>query len=177
MHVFLEILKLTLPSLAVVAVVYFMLREYFESEHKRAMMEIQFKQTSTTLPIKIGAYERLSMFCERISIPALILRVRADGTNAAQLRMALMIAIQQEFEHNITQQVYVSDNLWKIIKIARDDVQNTINQIYQTIDPDADSKIFAQALFDFLNTISREVIQATLKCTEIATSLSNCNSL
>ena len=43
MEVFLEILKLTLPSFAVVAVVYFMLREYFESEHKRAMMELQFK--------------------------------------------------------------------------------------------------------------------------------------
>ena len=152
MEVFLEILKLTLPSFAVVAVVYFMLREYFESEHKRTMMELQFKHTSTTLPIKIGAYERLSMFCERISIPALILRVRAEGTNAAQLRMALMIAVQQEFEHNITQQVYVSDNLWKIIKIARDDVQNTINHVYQSIDPDADSKVFAQALFDFLNT-------------------------
>jgi site-specific DNA-adenine methylase len=66
--------------------------------------------------------------------------------------MALMIAIQQEFEHNITQQVYVSDNLWKIIKIARDDVQNIINHIYQSIDPDADSKVFAQALFDYLNT-------------------------
>jgi len=111
MEVFLEILKLTLPSLAVVAVVYFMLREYFESEHKRAMMELQFKQTSTTLPIKINAYERLS-----------------------------------------TQQVYVSDNLWKIIKIARDDVQNTINHVYQTIDPDADSKDFAQALYEFLGT-------------------------
>ncbi|HFC00353.1 MAG TPA: hypothetical protein ENJ53_06065 [Phaeodactylibacter sp.] len=150
MEVFLEILKLTIPSFAVVAVVYFMLREYFESEHKRAMLEIKTKQQNTTLPIRLGAYERLSLFCERISIPALILRVRVEGTTAQQLRLGLLIAIQQEFEHNITQQVYVSDNLWKIIKIARDDVQNTIDYVYQSIDPDADAKEYAKALFEFL---------------------------
>jgi len=152
MEVFLEILKFTIPSLAVVAVVYIMLRQYFESEHKRAMVELRNKQQNTTLPIRLGAYERLSLFCERISIPALILRVRTEGTNAAHLRMALMVAIQQEFEHNITQQVYVSDQLWQIVKIARDDVQNSINFVYQQTDPDADSKDFARALFEFLET-------------------------
>ena len=150
MEVFLEILKLTIPSLAVVAVVYIMLREYFEGEHKRAMLEIKTKHQNTTLPIRLGAYERLSLFCERISIPALILRVRVEDTTAAQLRLGLLIAIQQEFEHNITQQVYVSDNLWKIIKIARDDVQNTVDYVYQSVDPDANSIDYARALFEFL---------------------------
>jgi len=150
METFLEILKFTVPALSVVFVVYLMLRQYFESEHQRQMLDIRSKQKSTTLPIRLGAYERLSMFCERITIPALILRVRADGTNAAQLRMALLIAIQQEYEHNITQQVYVSDNLWKIIQIARDDVESTINYVYQSVDPDTDSKQYAAALFDFL---------------------------
>jgi len=150
MEVFLEILKFTIPALSVVFVVYLMLRQYFESEHQRQMLDIRAKQQTTTLPIRLGAYERLSMFCERISIPALILRVRAEGTNAAQLRMALLIAIQQEFEHNITQQVYISDNLWKIIQIAREDVEVTINHVYQSVDPDVDSKQFASALFDFL---------------------------
>ncbi len=150
MEVFLEILKFTIPALSVVFVVYLMLRQYFESEHQRQMLEIRSKQKNTTLPIRLGAYERLSMFCERISIPALILRVRADGTNAAQLRMALLIAIQQEYEHNITQQVYVSENLWKIIQISREDVESTVNHVYQTIDPDVDSKQYASALFDFL---------------------------
>ncbi len=150
MAVFIEILKLTIPALSVVFVVYLMLRQYFESEHQREMLRIRSNQQSTTLPIRLGAYERLSLFCERISIPALILRVRTEGTNSAQLRVALLMAIQQEFEHNITQQVYVSDNLWQIVKIARDDVQNTINYVYQSIDPESDSKEYARALFDFL---------------------------
>jgi len=150
METFLEILKFTVPAMSVVFVVYLMLRQYFESEHQRQMLEIRSKQQSTTLPIRLGAYERLSMFCERISIPAMIIRVRADGTNAAQLRMALLIAIQQEYEHNITQQVYVSDNLWKIIQISREDVESTINHVYQSVDPDTDSREYATALFDFL---------------------------
>lgn len=156
MEVFLEILKLTIPAFSVVAVVYIMMRQYFESEHKRAMMDIRSKQQSTTLPIRLGAYERLSMFCERISIPALIMRLRTEGTTAAQLRLALLLAIQQEFEHNITQQVYVSENLWKIIEFARDDIQNTINYVYQNVDPDTDSKEYAQALFEYLE--SKEIL-------------------
>ncbi|MEM6967221.1 MAG: hypothetical protein AAF573_20835 [Bacteroidota bacterium] len=150
MEVFLEILKLTIPSLSVVFVVYIMLRQYFESEHQRKMLEIRSNQQATTLPIKLGAYERLSMFCERISIPAIIMRVRTEGTNAKALRIAMLIAIQQEYEHNITQQVYISENLWKIIQFARDDAQNTIDHVYQSVEPDADSRVFANALIHFL---------------------------
>jgi len=151
MEFIIDILKISLPALVVAGTVYVMLKQYFDNQVKIQSLNLRQNQSNTTLPIRLGAYERLSLFCERISIPALILRVRAEGTTAAHLRMALMVAVQQEFEHNITQQVYVSDNLWQIVKIARDDVINTINLVYQNVDPDADSREFSRALYDHLN--------------------------
>ena len=66
---------------------------------------------------------------------------------AKELQLTLMIAIQHEYEHNITQQVYVSDQLWQIIKIARDHTVNVIQLVADTIEPDATSKEFSKAVF------------------------------
>ncbi len=75
---------------------------------------------------------------------------------ASDLRLAMMIAVQKEFEHNITQQVYVSDQLWQIVKIARDDVVNVINLVYTEMDPKEDSKVYSRAMFEYLQ--QKEVI-------------------
>ena len=151
MEIIIDLLKISLPAIVVAVTVYFMMKQYFDNQQKIESLNFRKNMSSTTIPLRLGAYERLSLFCERISIPALIMRVRAEETTSAHLRMALMVAVQQEFEHNITQQVYVSDNLWKIVKIARDDVMNTINLVYQTVDPDSDSREFSRALYDHLN--------------------------
>ena len=148
--VILEIIKVTAPALIVFFTVFYLVKQYLASQYELRKLDFKQNQQKTTIPLRLQAYERLSLFCERISIPGLILRVRGDEMTASQLRLAMMIAIQKEFEHNITQQVYVSDNLWKIIKIARDDVVNVINQVYSEVDPQSDARAYSQKLFRFL---------------------------
>jgi len=132
------------------------LKQYLEGEYKSKMLAFKQNQNNTTIPLRLGAYERLSLFCERISIPNLILRLRTDDMNATDLKFALMLGVQQEFEHNITQQVYVSDQLWQIVKIARDDTINIINLVYNSIDSSSDAKEYAGMMFKYLQ--SREVM-------------------
>lgn len=141
----LEIIKITVPALIVYFTVRSMLRAHFQKEYQLRTLDQQKESRSTTLPLKLQAYERLSLFCERIAVPTLIFRVRQEGMSAQQLRMALMLAIQQEYEHNITQQVYVSQQLWEIIQIARDDSVNTISLAMESIDPKADAKALGEA--------------------------------
>lgn len=156
LEVILEIIKITIPALIVFFTVYTLLKQYLASQYKERMLEFKQNQHNTTIPLRMQAYERLSLFCERISIPNLILRLRTDDMNAMELRMALMLGVQQEFEHNITQQVYVSDQLWQIVKIARDDTINIVNLVYNSIDPKADGKDYAGMMFNYLQ--SREMI-------------------
>lgn len=150
--VLLEIIKITVPALIVFLTVYYLLKQYLDSQLKLRSLEFKQNQQSTTVPIRLQAYERLSLFCERIAIPNLVLRLRQDNMSALELRMAMLIATQQEFEHNITQQVYVSDQLWQIIKIARDDVMTVVNEVYKNLDPNADMETYVKALFAHLDT-------------------------
>lgn len=152
----LEIIKITIPALIVFFTVQTLLKQFLEGQYKARMLEFKQNQNNTTIPLRLGAYERLSLFCERISIPNLILRLRTDDMNATDLKMALMLGVQQEFEHNITQQVYVSDQLWQIVKIARDDTINIVNLVYNSIDPNADAREYAGTMFKYLQ--SREVM-------------------
>ena len=154
--VILEIIKVTVPALIVFFTVYHLMKQYLDSQYKTRMLDFKQNQQKTTIPLRLQAYERLSLFCERISIPGLVLRLRGENMSAAELRLSMMIAIQKEFEHNITQQVYVSDQLWQIIKIARDDVLGVINLLYKEFEPNADARDYSKALFEYLE--QRDII-------------------
>ncbi len=152
----LELVKLTVPALIVFLTAYYILKTYLDSQYRLQAAELRKGQLSMTLPLKLQAYERLSMLCERIAIPNLLLRIRKDGMTAGELRVALLLAIQQEYEHNITQQVYVSEQLWEIIKMARDEAVNLVALMAEKTGPRADGKELAQALFNIVN--QREVM-------------------
>ncbi len=150
LNVILEIIKITVPALIVFLTVYYLLRTYLDKQYQMRLLDNQQSRQETTLPLRLQAYERFSLFCERISLPNLLFRVRQDGMSAAQLRVSLLLAIQQEFEHNITQQVYVSNQLWEIIKAARDDTINNIEVVAETVDPKADGRELATQIFNLL---------------------------
>lgn len=144
--VILEIIKITVPALVVFATVYYVLKLNSKKERERHMYELKAKQVKSAFPLRMQAYERLAMFCERISIPNLLLRVRRDNMSASDLKLALMIAIRQEYEHNITQQVYVSDQLWEIITLARDETNKVINALHKKYDGNHSYTPFAEDL-------------------------------
>ena len=146
LSVLLEIIKITVPALIVFVTVYFVFKQYLDKQYQLKALEFRQSQQKSTLPMRLQAYERLSLFCERISISNLVLRLKTEGTPVKLLRVALLTAIQQEYEHNITQQVYVSENLWEIIKIARDEVVTLIHAVAEKMDPDEDAEKYASLL-------------------------------
>lgn len=151
LSVILEIVKITVPALIVFLTVYYLLKQFLNGRQQLKMLEIKQNQQKETLPLRLQAYERLSLMCERISLPNLLLRVRREGMSASELRLSLLLAIQQEYEHNITQQVYVSEQLWEIIKIARDDAVNSVSLIAEKMEPNASGRDFSEALINFLS--------------------------
>jgi hypothetical protein len=148
----LELLKISIPAIVVGGTVWMMLKQYFQSQYQLRLLENKKQNSETTLPLRLQAYERLSLLCERISIPNLVARLGTDGVTVNDLRTAMLIAIRQEFEHNITQQIYVSENLWSIIKVARDNTAEIVHLIAQKLDPKADVNVYIAALFEFLES-------------------------
>lgn len=142
-----EIIKFTIPALIMFWAVRSLFKEFLQGQQQMRLMEIRQQQSNTTLPLRLQAYERLSLFCERITIPNLVMRVKSEGMQSGALRLALMMAIQQEYEHNLTQQVYVSEKLWEIIQLAKNDTVNFVIGVAEGVDPKASADDLVKVLF------------------------------
>ncbi|GAB4091626.1 DUF7935 family protein [Flaviaesturariibacter terrae] len=89
------------------------------------------------LPLKLTAYERLVLLCERISLPALIGRTAAADLSAQEMRYVLVENIKQEYDYNASQQIYVSEAAWSAVRNLRDQSLLVINQVAGMLPPDA----------------------------------------
>ncbi len=123
----LEILKFTIPGVIVFLTAYFLIKAFMENEQKKREMELKGKTLSVTSPIKIQAYERLVLFLERINPESLLIRVQTPEMQVHQLHNELLIMIRAEFEHNLSQQIYVSPQTWSAIKQTKEHVIKIIN--------------------------------------------------
>ena len=123
-----EILKYSVPALIVFATVYYLFRNFLLQQYQLEALKQRQNMNKDIIPLKLQAYERLIMVCERISVDNLAYRLSNTDMGVKELKNAMLIAIQQEYEHNITQQVYVSENLRKILKLAKDQMQDVISR-------------------------------------------------
>jgi len=145
-----EILKYTLPSLITGGVIYYVLRSFLINEQKRALLAMKIDNQEIIVPVRMQAYERLVLFLERIAINNLIVRVSQPGMNAHQLQHSMISAIRDEFEHNLSQQLYVSDKAWDLLVNAKEEMLSVINQTSAAMKPDAAASDYASAVFQSL---------------------------
>jgi hypothetical protein len=121
---------------------YFFFKKFFEEQNKKN----QFKISEKLLPIRLQAYERLILLSERIDPPSMLVRIPANEKSAAEYRLELIFNIQQEFEHNITQQLFVSDQLWQIITLTKNQTIELISIAFENTSQKKDTKEFIQNL-------------------------------
>ena len=152
-EVLLELIKFTAPALIVFFSIQYLLKEFFQNERHNRAMKDRSENRSEVLPLKLQAYERLALLCERIKVPSLIMRLQPDSIAAGDLQAAILITIQHEFEHNIAQQIYVSRELWKIIDLAKNQTINFVTTTHKNLPQNASAADFGHALFVNLDKI------------------------
>ncbi len=121
-------------------------RMVMEAKAKIAALENSKKNQSVTLPLRLQAYERMALFLERIDPNQLVLRIHAAGLTVSQEQNLLLMTIRSEFEHNLSQQIYISDAVWEKIIDAKTDIESIINTVAGDYEKDADSRVFAETL-------------------------------
>lgn len=151
--VFLEILKFTIPALIVFFTAYFMLRQLLKNQYLTQRLEFKKDQLHVTLPLRLQAYERLTLFCERSNLENVILRVRSDKMSATELHYSILIAMQKEYEHNVAQQVYVSPQLWEIIVLAKNTTLGVVTKVANEMPDGSDGLALSSALFKSLSEL------------------------
>jgi hypothetical protein len=143
-----EILKILLPYLVILLIIIFLVNRYFNEEKEKRQQQIVTKNQEIITPLRLQAYERIILFLERISPENLIIRVDKPGFTCNQLHSELISTIRAEFEHNLTQQLYISINSWEEVRNARAHLIHLINTAYEKVKPDQPSIHLSREIFD-----------------------------
>lgn len=127
MDVLIEFGKILLPASVVLYAAFLMVRSFVQKDINLKTLEIRGKAIETILPNRLVAYERMTLFLERISPQNLLVRLNTGTIPAHDFHQLLLAEVRNEYDHNVTQQVYMSDQVWDLIKNAKEDVIVTIN--------------------------------------------------
>lgn len=142
------ILIAIIPSVIIAVTALFIVKYFVENEQKKRLLELKYESKNITIPIRLQAYERMTMFLERIDPTQLIFRVNNPELTAYQFQTILLSTIRSEFEHNISQQVYLSPEVWESIRNAKEMVVNVINLSAGRLPDGATSTDLAAAIFE-----------------------------
>ena len=124
----LELAFYTLPALITGGVAYYLFNAYFKDQQNTRRWLLQKENQKSALPLRLQAYERMALFLERINPTKLIIRIAPIGNDKNDYESLLIHHIDQEFEHNLTQQIYLSNECWTIILTAKNTVIQNIRK-------------------------------------------------
>jgi len=135
-------------AILLIAITFFWAFRWFKKNAQHFFPAKQNKEYNENHKVVINAYERLILLCERIQPDKLAIRFQSPHLTAQELSQAMIVAVHQEFEHNVTQQIYISENLWNIICLTKDEVIFEIIQTTAELPPESEGRILTQKLLE-----------------------------
>lgn len=157
-----ELLKYILPSLIILVAVWIVMQKLFKSEQERRLFELKKNTQKEITPIRLRAYERLALFLERITPEHIVLDMDITEMNALQLQQHMLQTIRLEYEHNQSQQIYVSDNTWNEIVNAKEETLKFISTMCQEVSPTDSALHLASLLITTYNNNGETPVQHAL---------------
>ena len=149
----LDIIKYTIAGMGVVWIAFYLIKPYLDRDEKIQLLEFRKTLSNQTLPLRLQAYERLVLFVERINPANMLIRVNATSYTAAELLALVVEDIRSEYQHNITQQIYVSTRAWSVIKHVKDDTFNIINNAYKSLSENATGMEMAKTILTYISEL------------------------
>lgn len=148
MEALVEFAKIILPAGLVLYAMYLTVRMFVRKEYDQRILDIKLKNTETVLPIRLQAYERICLFLERIVPKNIVVRLNSPDYTAEDFQHILVQEIRNEFAHNLSQQVYMSEDAWNLVKNATEEVVMIINESAGEMEGEAKSIDLSRRIFD-----------------------------
>ena len=124
-----EGLKYAMPAAVTGYTTYYFLQSFYKNEEKKQLILARKDLSKHALPIRLQAHERLALFLERISPSKLIQQIQPGSDDKKLYELALVFRVNEEFEHNLTQQIYVSNKCWEMVTTSKNATMMFIKQI------------------------------------------------
>ncbi len=148
MEIVSDLIKILLPAGAILFAMYLTVKAFLEKDFEKRMAELKIKSSEQIIPVRLQAYERVILLLERISPSNLIMRLRNPNLNAAQFQEILISHVREEYNHNLSQQVYMSDKAWSLVKQSKEEIISLINRVAQGIPPGEKSTLLGKMIIE-----------------------------
>ena len=165
MNVLLELGKILLPAGLVLYAMYLTMKSMLAKEMVKADMDYKIENSKAVLPNRLQAFERMCLFLERLSPGNLVLRLNTSNMSAIELQHLMISEIREELNHNLSQQIYMSDQSWDLIKNTVEDVIAMVNTNAEKLEEGAKSVELAKLIFNEIE--KREVDPVAVTLTQV----------
>lgn len=146
----LEILKYILPAIVVLIATYLIVNKFLIRDVERKRLAIFQENSNRSLQLRLQAYERLSIFVERMKVPSLLARYYVQGASVQDLQLAMVQGIRAEFEHNVSQQIYVSSEVWNTVKAVTEQEITMINRMGSEFELGSPATLFVKKITEYM---------------------------
>jgi hypothetical protein len=116
-----DVIKYFVAGMAIFGAAYYILKPQINTAEKFQLLEFRKSLTSQTLPLRLQAYERVVLFVERVNPANMLIRLNGPLFSASELHSLVVNEIRDEYQHNVTQQIYVSSRAWGVLRRVKDD--------------------------------------------------------
>jgi hypothetical protein len=148
MDALIEFIKILVPASVVLYGAYLLIRMFIQKELDTKKLEVRSRSIELVLPNRLQAYERMALFLERISPQNLLVRLSTTGMSSKEFHQLLLGEIRNEYNHNVSQQVYMSENVWNLIKNAKEELILNINDASGEMKADSSSLDLSKKIFE-----------------------------
>lgn len=150
------------PWYPVLYTAYLLVRSMLQKQLDQDYLQIKHKNQEVVLPIRLQAYERICLLLERIKPNNMVPRLNTKETTATELRVALINEIRNEFNHNLSQQVYMSSDAWMYVSSAIEQLISMINEAGNELEEGASGLQLARKIFDKSMENEQDTVQGAL---------------
>ena len=150
MELITDLIKVILPSGLVLWAMYLTVSSFIKKDLVQKELDLKAETIKTLLPIRLQAYERMALFLERISPNNLLIRLNGRTGSMVEFQQLMLAEIREEFSHNLSQQVYMSDEAWTVVKNAMNETVALINLSARDLAPNAPALELSKRIFEVI---------------------------
>lgn len=163
MEVITELLKILIPAAAVLYGMYLTIQTFLQKQFEQKQLDIKQKNIEIITPIRLQAYERMTLFLERITPNNLLLRLGNNDIQAIDFQRVILQEIREEFNHNLSQQVYMSHEAWEKTRKSMNDVIALINTSAAEVVSDSPAINLSKKIFEKVISENQQPTAEALK--------------
>lgn len=141
-----EILKYCIPALCVLLATWLVMRQFYKAEADKRLWELKRLSQKEISPLRLRAYERLALLLERTTPEHMLLELNLGEMTVLQVQQHLIRTIRMEYEHNVSQQVYVTAEVWAMIQNAKEQTVAFVNSMVQQLPPESTALDYAKVM-------------------------------